>query len=108
MTLTFLSLFVIISVIFLTTYKCTANTVPVVSFQKDGTFSSETYLKRSGKLGDGDSIIDKMTVCLRVKYFYLRGRRTNFLSYGNIDSADALTGYLFDTADVDKFDEPYR
>ena len=33
---------------------------------------------------------------------------TNFLSYGNIDSADALTGYLFDTADVDKFDEPYR
>ena len=102
-------IFVIIPIISLfTTYKCTANTVPVVSFQKDGTFSSETYLKRSGKLGDGDSIINKMTVCLRVKYFYLRGRRTNFLSYGNIDSADALTGYLFDTADVDKFDEPYR
>ena len=94
--------------IYLTTHKCTANTVPVVSFQNDGTFSSETYLKRSGKLGDGDSIINKLTVCLRVKYFYLRGRRTNFLSYGNIDSADALTGYLFDTADVDKFDEPYR
>ena len=34
-------------------FKPTLGTVPVVSFQKNGTFSSETFLKRSGKLGDG-------------------------------------------------------
>ena len=63
-------------------------------FQNNGSFSDQTYLIRSGKLGQGQDEIKKITVCLRIKILYLRGERTYFLSYGNNDSVDALTGYI--------------
>ena len=48
----------IIFVIFHISCECTANTqVPVISFQSDGKFSSETYFKRSGKLGEGNGVL---------------------------------------------------
>ena len=47
--------------------------------------------------------IKNLTICLRLKVFYLRGRLTNFLSFANIDSADALTGAIVKKT----FDQPY-
>ena len=76
--------------------------IPVITFQSNGTFSSETYLKRSGNMGEGIEL-NEMTVCLRLSVFYLRSRLTYFLSYANVESADAITGYFQRT----KFDEPY-
>ena len=83
-------------------YQCFANTIPVITFQSNGSFSSETFLKRSGKLGEGDEI-KELTVCLRASVFYLRGRRSYFLSYANIDSADSLTAFI----ERKQFDQPY-
>ena len=85
-------------------YQCFANTIPVITFQSNGTFSSETYLKRSGKLGEGDEGIKELTVCMRASVFYLRGRRSYFLSYANIDSADSLVAFIERKA----FDQPYE
>ena len=101
-----ITLFVIINLIVF--YRCVvANTIPVISYQTNGSFSDETYLKRSGKLGEGNAEIKELTVCVRIKFFYLRGRQTTFLSYGNIDSADALTGYIADLSMLEQFDLPY-
>ena len=89
-------------------YKCTfANTIPVIGFQTNGSFSDQTYIKRGGKIGEGNVEIKELTVCVRVKFFYLRGRQTTFLSYANNDSADALTGYIADLSMLEQFDLPY-
>ena len=81
---------------------------PVLFLNKISYFSDETYLIRNGKLGEGDAEIKELTVCVRVKFFYLRGRQTTFLSYANIDSADALTGYISDLSRVTQFNIPYE
>ena len=85
------------------------STVPVIHFQSNGSFSDQTYVMRSGKLGQGDTDLKKLTACVRVKILHLRGERTYFLSYGNIDTADALTGYI-ERNHYDRlaYDQPYK
>lgn len=67
--------------------------VPVISFQENGEFSDATFLKYKGKISE-DSDIRELSLCLRFSVFHLRGRRTTFVSYGDIDSPDALVGYI--------------
>ena len=91
-------------------YRCTfANNIPVIGFQTNGSFSDQTFLKRVGHLGKGNNEIKELTVCVRVKILHLRGRRSYFLSYGNIDSPDALTGFIErNHHDRLQFDEPFK
>ena len=91
-------------------YQCfAADTIPVFQFQTNGSFSDQTYLIRSGKLGKGNYDIKELTVCVRVKILHLRGRRSYFLSFGNINSPDVLTGFI-ERNHHDRFelDEPYK
>ena len=91
-------------------YQCAAaTTIPVFHFQINGSFSDETFLKRVGQLGKGNNDIKELTVCVRVKILHLRGRRSYFLSFGNIDSSDALTGFI-ERNHHERFelDEPYK
>ena len=91
-------------------HQCVAaNTISVFRFQINGSFSDKTFLKRVGQLGKGNNEIKELTVCVRVKILHLRGRRSYFLSYGNIDSPDALTGFIErNHHDRLEFDEPYK
>ncbi len=77
--------------------------VKVVSFQADGGFSDETYMRNPKDFGFGDSL-NAFTMCFRLKTFYLRGTISTFFAYATPRSADTFTGWIR----RDAFDEPYR
>ena len=69
----------------------------VVSFQENGLFSTQTYMKH--KLGIGSENRTDWTVCMRINLNYFRGRYNHFFSYVNALFDDALTGNIINVAD---------
>ena len=59
-------------------------------------------MERKGPFGTEDTF-SKLTICLRMALFHLRGRHSYFLSFANPDYTDTLQGYIGRT----DFDETY-
>ena len=76
--------------------------IPSISFQANGSYSDSTYMSHTNRFAL-DGSLDKLTLCLRISAFYLRGRNSYFFSYGSENSADTLVGFIRRT----QFDKPY-
>lgn len=68
------------------------------SFQEDGIFSDDTFLRHNASFGgkamgnDGERRLPEFTLCLYVALNFLRGRNSIFLSYATTETPDALYG----------------
>ena len=71
--------------------------VKVVSFQENGLFSAQTFMKH--RPGMGTENLTDWTVCMRINLNYFRGRYNHFFSYVNALFDDALTGNIINVAD---------
>ncbi len=63
--------------------------VPVASFQEDGLFSSDTWMRYIGD--DLPDDLTNLTLCYRVKLRHLRGPWNLFLSYSQGKHDGVLT-----------------
>ena len=71
--------------------------IKVVSFQENGVFSTQTFMKH--KNGIGSENVTDWTLCLRINLNHFRGHYNHFFSYVNVLFDDALTGNIIDVAD---------
>lgn len=64
----------------------------MVSFQEDGIFSPNTFIKHTN--GIGPTNLSEWTVCARINLNFLRGGNNHFFSYTNALFDDALNGKI--------------
>ncbi len=66
--------------------------IPVATFQADGEYRVDSYLRYKLPLGTADSpLLANFTLCMWTKLFRLRGFTNRIASYANADSDNALT-----------------